>query len=635
MDKKISILLLTILIINLFNAIIIIDPVSHAQTNQARTATIYLPAVEEKGNTETGVIIVANVTVKPGGTGKVVVKAAGHVDPTTKYSIDQAAAIASILAGVDWRSYDFELNFINATDVAGPSGSAYTSLAFYALITGSPITGFFKNMTMTGAITPVGLFGPIGGALYKCEAAAKSNLTFYYPLANMNTQLLTLCKRGRPVSGLLGTSSSILGIKYTAAPVNITMPREFQDGMREAAEKMREEALRVISLVPKENLSGDAIELYNATLENVNLSIRYEASHPYAAASYAFTALVKAYDLYYLYNTLRYKNNNSVGLVKFIADQAKPIEAQLQNLLNNMSALPSNGSIYYVEFLGTAYSRTASALSNLQGIDAVARYDWYEAILVLGYSKARISSIETWLDVAGKVKDLRPFLTDSDVESLAVLLGDYTHIASQYSISLAQYMIANYKDIVNTNILENYIQTLNDLMLKGDNYISQGNYIAALGFYREALSQSMSNLFSILPVQNKTIQNRILSGYYNESTLIYDDLAIQLTARGLTPGLAPSYMDYAHILYSNGDKTDAINIAMEALASSIEWYLYNIQLFMPRAPGQVPSENQATGFIAIRNYPSILLIAIGILLGLIVGLLYAERNLRSLVRALE
>jgi cell division protein FtsX len=73
---------------------------------------------------------------------------------------------------------------------------------------------------------------------------------------------------------------------------------------------------------------------------------------------------------------------------------------------------------------------------------------------------------------------------------------------------------------------------------------------------------------------------------------------------------------------------------MEALASSIEWYLYNLQSSMPRSQPQAAQAEQSVGFLPTQSYSRLLLVIMGVLIGLLLGLLYAERTLRSLARTI-
>ncbi|MEB3844872.1 MAG: hypothetical protein LRS48_04235 [Desulfurococcales archaeon] len=592
---------------------------------------VYIPAVEEVGAGEKGTLVATLVSVSP-GSGNVKVSSGGNVGSTTRSSIVQAAAIASILAGVDWRSYDFKVDFLNASDVSGPSGSAYITLIFYSLITGSPILEMLNKTTMTGAITPVGLFGPVGGVEYKCHAAMDAGLKFYYPLANVNSKIISECPNGTPVAGLYGSVSKMLGIKTTGAekPVTVGLPEAFLRGMVNASENMSQEAVEVLSSLPADKLGGSALTFYKEAWKNINMSRTLLNKSPYASASYAFTALIQAYTAYYYYQV----SNMSVGkgLTSYILEQANMIRGELQSLLDSMEEMPDNGSIYYVEFLGTAFSRTADALSSLQDLSLLAGYSPYDAISTLAYARARIASIESWLEVAQALREAPPVMSSAEVENLTLMLGDYAHISSSYSISLAEYTVSIINNIEKKKLLENYISILQGLISKGDSYQANGYYIAALGFYREAISRSMDDLFIIMPQNNTTLYNMTIDGYLNESVNIYNTLILQLEARGFPPGLAPAYMNYSEILYSNGDKQDALGTAMEALASTIEWYLYALQKQMspqggqgmPQAgPGQILPEMPGYGYLPL---------VIAGLAGLIVGLLIAYRWAVELVR---
>ncbi|MCE4625142.1 MAG: hypothetical protein F7C35_04680 [Desulfurococcales archaeon] len=546
---------------------------SHAEKGSPYNYTITVPAVQEPDLT--GILIKVDVEITPGGSGQVEVEAGGSVDDTTRYSLMQAAAIGALLAGYDWRMFDYRFVFENTSSIAGPSASAAAATSIYLALTRSPLLRTFSdNVTMTGAISPTGLYSAIGGVQSKCSAAASGGRIFLYPLANYRAVILGCNTTYYSIPGPFSVIEVLSGLKSNTSLFKIPMPKEFNTTMINASRYMRGEALKVLSTINATSLGGNASSLYSTVLEAVNESNATEQSHPYISASRAFYALYNAFYLEYLVSYLAPQGVQE-GLLDKISREADSLLENLTMLEENLSMLPQEGSAYYIEFLGIAYARIASAEAELNQIDKLASVSPLGAISSLAYAKARIYSIKSWLWSALSVKGLEPYLSKGQVKSLASYAGDYAHIASDYSISIARYMIDMYKNEVDVALLERAIETLEATIAKGDSYIAKGNYIAALGFYREALSQSMNNIFSVV-ISNQSDREMIYKGYLDEITKLYNYEAESLLWRGLPPGLAPAYMDYAYYLWEKGQYETAVNIARSGLSSTLIWYLYLI-----------------------------------------------------------
>ncbi len=544
-------------------------PVAKSADNTV-SLVITVPAVEEPSGR--GVLINVKIEIGPGG-GEIDVSSEGKVGDLTEASIQQAVITATILAGYDWKNYNYKIKFINASNVNGPSASAAIATAVYLLISSSPLAEKFANTTvMTGAITPIGLYSAIGGVPEKCSAAAQAGKLFVYPLANfMGT--IPGCKGSyMSAPGILG-AVEIIG-NYTTAikPPQISMPYIFKESMRNASLYMSNATLQVLRTVRNMGVNLNSSTQYLEAVKALDESNRTRDSLPYVSASKAFYALYNAFILYYLALT---QNLPSDSLSSYITSEAKKLEDNLTTLEEQLSSMPQNGSAYYVEFLGTAYARIASAQSELNKASFFAKTSPLDALATLAYARARIYSVYSWISSARDTRGLTPYFNTTDVMSLTSTLGDYAHIAVSYSLSLASYMIKNYKNKVDKEFLQKSIQSLSEVISKGDYYSTRGNYIAAMGFYREALSESMNTIFSVI-ITNNTNKTAIYRGYLTETKKLYTYLSTQLSWRGIIPGLAPAYMEYAQYEENKGDLETALSLARSALASTLAWYLYYI-----------------------------------------------------------
>ena len=541
--------------------------------SKENSITVNITAVAVSQTSMKGVLIPLTLKITSGGTGSVNVRSGGPVGETTLESIREATIVGTLLAGTDWRLYDYEVIFHNASGVEGPSASAAVATAVFLTLTGSPaLRTFESSAVMTGAISPLGLFSTVGGVLEKCKAARGAGMAFFYPLANYDPKL-DECGNSTALPGLLSAAERLTGLTTRAEPVRITMPEEFNRSMINASIWMAGKAMNVLAKYSASMLGPDLVSIYKEAWNAINESTEILEAHPYASASRAFYALYNAFYLDYLYNML--ETNGVRGLIDAIRMEANRLLDNLTSLERELTQMPGSGSVYYIEFLGTAYARIASAEASLQDIDIVAQASPTEAISNLAYAKARIYSIRSWIAVAEAVRNLPPIINSSIVAVVNSAVGDYAHVAVTYSISLAKYMLENYRLGQQRALLERSINVLLTTVSKGDNYTVQANYVAALGFYRQALQDSMNRIFSII-LGNTSYAQAIYSGYLNETIKLYNYVTAQIAWQGLPPGLAPAYMDYALYLASKNDTATALDMARSALASAMVWYVFKV-----------------------------------------------------------
>ncbi|MGC9072456.1 MAG: S16 family serine protease, partial [Acidilobus sp.] len=165
----------------------------------SRAAWLMIPAVY---GTQ-GVVINVSVTLTYPGTGQVsVTDNSGQISGSTLYSMEMAYMVAMVYAGLNWHNYNLYVH-INATgNIAGPSGSFGVMLATFSLASGLWSSALHRY-AVTGAVSPSGLSGPIGGLPYKCQAASSSGLGIVYPVGDQLTANETCNDTQRvPVAGL-------------------------------------------------------------------------------------------------------------------------------------------------------------------------------------------------------------------------------------------------------------------------------------------------------------------------------------------------------------------------------------------------------------------------------------------------
>jgi len=538
-------------------------PLAAGQTQYSLYAEYYLPAVTQDGEPR-GSLLPTSINITSPGQGVIRVESGGSVDEVTAYSMALAVKLAALMAGVDWRTLNVTIYIDSPGGVGGPSGSAMTALIAYLLLSGSPRGDGYSWFTATGAISPEGLVASVGGVEYKCEAAGEAGLSFYYPLVNATEDLLESCN-GQTYTGLLNLTSQVSGVpEPRPAATGFPLPPSFNETMRQAAYNMANKTLRLLEEAA--SLGADPT-LLEYTRLGVNKSLQYAEEHPYAAASLAFTALLNATRIYY--EILGYQPDG----YDLLDQEAARIEEELAAIEDELNTMPRNGSIYYVEFLATAYTRLAAAKTSLLAYHNYTQQFYYaSAVSELAHAAARIDSIREWIRSANASLLDRPKLSEDDVARLAWITADYVETAANYSKSLAQYMVETYGRDPNILI---YIDIIDALVGEARAYMAEENYVAAIGFYREALSRSLNMLFqaSIGAYQGPI---PIINDYLNELQVTYSYLSSRLLASGSAPGLAPAYYDYAMVLLMEGRNISAVLLLEEAATSAVLWSLLGV-----------------------------------------------------------
>ena len=160
--------MLAIVLLGLFAAI----AMTNAQT-LIGSASIRAPAVIITNNTGSLTNISVVVT---SGNGFVNVTGPRIVGASTLESAYTAAMYASNYTDHNFSHYNFTYSILNAGDnVSGPSAGAAMTILAISAITNKQIRNDF---TMTGAISPNGSIGEIGGVYDKAGAAKNNAMQF-------------------------------------------------------------------------------------------------------------------------------------------------------------------------------------------------------------------------------------------------------------------------------------------------------------------------------------------------------------------------------------------------------------------------------------------------------------------------
>lgn len=602
---------------------VIVSYASIAQSGSEQvtlTGWVMVPAVSDSG----GSLINVTVTIKVPGSGVIRVegeRGESSIGEVTRSSMIMAVKTGSLYAGYYWGSLDAIIRIGTREEVEGPSGSFAVALLTYMLLAYNSNVGI-KGYTITGAISPDGLSSRVGGVSVKCSVAQRSGYVLVLPLANVPDVGLN-CRSMAPVSGLLSGLSVLRGLPSFTVNVTYTLPEDYNRGMRDIASDMVRRTENLLSKISQARLPWP-IEWIRGNLSRAKTIID---DHPYAAASLAFVAYVQAKQSEY-YMLLSERG------VRVAFDELSGFRSEIRELKMEMDSLPRSGSIYYVEFLATAYTRLADANSTLLYLESAVRGggDIGDIAYYLGFTRARLDSVRAWISLANILKDERPVIGEDTVRSVTLIFGSYVKASVDYASHLVEYVIRAY-DLpqVEREQLQVYLEVVKGLIARGDSELSKGNYLAALGFYREAFSKSLARLFTPPSVMTGDIAR----GYVGELLKLQSLLTSTIITRGLVSGLAPAYSDYAMVRYELGDLNASIDLLEEAVASTILWYTLTLRttqlLGTPVQVGeQAPSMVQPSGVDAMNLYAiASLLILLSFLLGVTLSAWLSYRAMRS------
>ncbi len=575
--------------------IVLLSVIAPAASAQYTRATVSLNLVAVVGDDQ-GEIVPATVTVTPGGF-NVELKANGNTGRVLNASTWMAVAVGSLYAGVDWNTISVTITLETNGDVEGPSGSVAIALATYLALTRGNYS--LSDYAITGAIGPGGSSTRVGGVDIKCKTAMTEGLTLVYPLANITPKLAEQCN-GVPVATILDAAWAVSGLPPGTLDFKIPVPGEFNETMRQVAYNLSEQAIRVsretLGYVP------DIVQAY------VNESMSLVDSYPYAAASRGYAALLAAYTEYY-------QSRQDLD----VQGEAARIRGVLAGLQDKLDGMDWNGSIFYIEFLATAYTRLAEAEATLEELAAIASPNPVTAARMLAQAEARAETVKSWIATAERLRDVGPLVSQAELEAMISRFGQFTRMAAEYSNSMLDYMIQVYN--VPEEDIKPIIDSLNWLLSEAERYAAEGNSVAALGFYRQALSRSLMLFSTALEGQPMDV----IEGYYKGLTQAYSLLHSRLAATGLVSGLALAYVSYAQALKDTSPPV-AVAMMQEAIASVIPWYTLLLKSAQPLEQGQ------ATGGAGVQLDDvtvSVITVAASYVLGVTLTMLALRRGMKA------
>ncbi|MGC9183700.1 hypothetical protein [Caldisphaera sp.] len=633
-NLMIAIFMLAITLLFLLSPVIKAQQLEETQQTQwSRSTWLYLPAVE--GN-NSGTVINTTVTLSYPGTGQVIVQSNGQVQSSTLYSMEMAYMVAMLYAGLNYNNYNLKV-FINVSDsISGPSGSFGVMLATYGLATGLN-TSILHTYAITGAVSPSGLSGPIGGLSEKCSAASSNNLTLAFPVGNLANSGVSNCKKFLPVPGIIYASNEIYKTSQYDININVSKDAEFELAMKNASNQFINQTNKILNEVNSNMpiLNNQTLlilnvqQIINYTKTNINLAKETINKDPYASASYAFTAYYYALTANYTIWLYELSLNRGSYLSTFVNNVTQNIINEANNLESKLINYSNLNTLYSQELMATAFSRIADTIYSAQYTQSISSSISNSSLLTIAqniaYSQARLESALSWAEAAVLSNRTPPFISQGLILSTASAASTYTTTAVNYANSLIDYYISQYTsigDIADAQILSAMKNDLNYLLSNANSLLSKSYYTAAIGVYEDALQNSLSIIFIITGTNYPFVTSQYATELQSEFNLISSELA----SRGLQSSIDNSYMSYAKQIM-NSEPGSALSIMETAVVDSIIWYLGELSFNNANSVNYITiySSNNAIDYGMYIIY-----LAVGIALGALIAMSYVSKTYKKL-----
>jgi len=395
-------------------------------------------------------------------------------------SMGGAAVAAAIVAGKPLTSFDYlyyleDLGYNITFRAAGPSGSALAStLTLLSLLNLRAV----NHPAMTGMIGLGGEVLVVGGVNVKAKAVKSYGIdTFLVPVGE-----------AVPVKGLkvITVESIIDAAKYftnqnvTAALGEVCNPPEELKKLNVFESHYKKLYDMTVELMKKYNI--------NSTEITKNLKFARwaaEEGNYYAAASYAFTALINAYTIYYN----RLLNVSSIDKAKDV------IKTEVDGLKRYAELEPSGcGANYWsAEACAAVYNREFRLKEMIKFLEAHANFTAPQSLSsvasTLARAKARAVSVELWASAVEELAQVPYAPPIRDLHALAREAYALGLAAARYALSV----------VPPGNALTNQIEDSVDEMAKA---MFDGNFFKVIGLSSFAFENSADALGSI---QNSTV----------------------------------------------------------------------------------------------------------------------------------
>ncbi len=470
-----------------------------------------------------------------------------------------AALIASLYAGTDPLSVDWLVSLeSNTTTIGGPSASAATALAMYAVLTGRKIP---HNISLTGMIDIDGSIGPVGGIVAKLRAMSRIGIkTFFIPAGEeisyeikrviehkdgvtieretripVNVTILgeKLGVKVIPVSSFAELIERVFKVRIPS--VNPSLPKALQVHLQRIAKIYLREAKENLTLAKQlySKYSGQidqqilsAIKRLMQEAEN-NIKRGREAlasKKYYVAASSAFAAAIEAGQARLLLEAIKEfvkgANMKSVAssIVDTLLDRASHVLNTAEKRVKELIKLHDANAL---QIAIAVYNRIIEAYDTINTTrQRLALGDWFHSILNAVYAYYRARTALDWLE-AYKLIGRGP---SYDVERLLKTV----RVFASYAEMLDTYL-------TNIGIMNEFVSTARNYLDIATSLLSQG------APPEEVLAPTITSIvYYVLALH---AQYGTASSLYNASRSMALYAYTIVARQGVTPILAASYIE--------------------------------------------------------------------------------------------
>lgn len=584
----------TLFVIDAIILLVISLLIFHLDQNINQPKSIKVLAVGEDKNLTptTGTVAEIQLLAKP-GSGKIYVETAPLTSIDLQASIINSNKLACEFLERDCSKYDFYYKIDSGSYfISGPSAGMAISVLTVAYLENLDIN---PNVAITGTINSGYLIGPVSGLKEKVTAGINTGVdTILIPygqseytektgkvtktidLKNITDELnINLIE----VTDIYDALYYFTNKSYEKTNENFVVNQEYLDIMKEISQNLCSRTQELITFVEQNNLNET---VYNKSLEFYkNAKEARSQELYYSAASFCFSANPLLFE-----TKLKYlKETQGLNLDEVYINTTKRI-IELENTINK-----EFNTLGDIQTKGTVNERIEEAKSKLQQYSEN-RSD----VSSLAFAHERVYSAEEWKRFFGV--DTKTINLDNEYLKQTCTLKIY-ELNSMKEL-LRMYLSSDLADSIN---LETSLK-----------YLSQGKYDLCL--YETLIEKSSLNvlttyLFISEEILNQTVENKLDAAFKEIN---------KQTQKGYFPIIAYCYLEYATLLYSQGDVISAMYFAEDAIELS------KMSLFIPK-------KEIHFDYIGITNF--LLGFCFGLIIKDILLLLSSSRKINTISRQSE
>ncbi|ALU12431.1 hypothetical protein EYM_03685 [Ignicoccus islandicus DSM 13165] len=410
-------------------------------TNEVKGCWGYAPAVV--GENE-GALSILSVDVRE-GSGRVFI-GGPLLGSDFQGSMSGASVAASIISGQPLILHDFsyylsDIGYNVTINAAGPSGSALAATLALLKLEGFNCT---KHVAMTGMVGLAGEVLPVGGVKIKASAVRSYGLVHFLVPVGESVEV-----KGLIVDEVPSIIDAAKHFGYYLERKSCEVPQRLE-ASKLVFKSHYEELLKNLNMVI-EKIKVKDNEL-NSTLDQYLRDAKLSANNGnyYAAASYVFTALIKAYARYYKEILTSMSNSSFPQIVAShihgmnltnINDRIRDfVNSTLSELEHYTTIEPSNcySNLWSLEACAAVYSREYRLKNYLINIkDQLHSNVTLDALSnLLALARARAISIELWVNAVNDMSSNKDAPKVNDVVFLAREALQVAYESAKYALGL-------------------------------------------------------------------------------------------------------------------------------------------------------------------------------------------------------